>query len=84
MISLECRNESFRKMDAPTRRAKIYNIFAEGGEMTAREVNEKLGNHDMNYVRPRITELVERGMIEECGKRKDSLTNRNVTVWRAV
>lgn len=83
-ISIECRNLSYALMDAATRRAKIYRLFTEHGAMTAREVRDKIGAQDMNYVRPRITELAQKGMLAEAGKKKDAITDRQVTVWRAI
>jgi len=39
---------------------------------------------DPNKVRPRITELVEMGVLEECGSRTDDLTGRPVRLCRRV
>lgn len=51
--------------------------------MTAREIGQKLGYQDLNAVKPRISELVnKKGLLVESGKKYDVLTNRNVTCWR--
>lgn len=50
--------------------------------MTAREVCSKLGSNDMNYVRPRLTGLVQMGKIEIIGKKRDSVTNRTTSVYQ--
>lgn len=47
-----------------------------------REIMIKLGFKDMNAVRPRITELVDAGVLIECGKIKDGLTKRTVRTTR--
>lgn len=46
--------------------------------MTDREVKEALGVSDMNYVRPRITELLKLGYIVEVDDVKCHLTNKTV------
>ena len=46
--------------------------------MTDREVKETLGVSDMNYVRPRITELIKLGHIVEVDDIKCHLTNKTV------
>lgn len=81
-ISLECRRESYLRTDSTVRAAEVLRCFARHGELTARQVKDILGKSDMNYVRPRITELAQAGLIVECGKAKDLVTNRNVTKWR--
>lgn len=58
-------------------------------EMTAREIETEMNEKgysqyfDMNHVRPRLTELVqEYGELVECGVKRDSLTNKQVAVYR--
>jgi hypothetical protein len=46
--------------------------------MTDREVMRSLGFSDPNSVRPRITELIDAGIITEAGKTKDELTGKTV------
>lgn len=36
---------------------------------------------DPNFIRPRITELKDMGLIRCVGKRKCQVTNRNAMVW---
>lgn len=45
---------------------------------TDREVKEAMGFDDMNKVRPRITELVEFGYLEEKGDVQCKTTRKNV------
>ena len=58
--------------------------------MTAREIATVLYKHKKvlepirQQVQPRLTELVQDGRIEVCGKRHDSLTDRNVAIYRKV
>ena len=61
------------------RRKDVYNVIHQSGKkMTDREVKETLGVSDMNYVRPRITELLKLGHIVEVDDVKCSLTNKTV------
>ena len=78
----QTRRESHKLVDKQTRYLEILGAWA--GEMTAREIGYKLGYSDLNAVKPRITELVALGKLEECGKKWDTLTRRNVTVWRVA
>lgn len=52
------------------------------GGLTDREIMKRLGFTDMNAVRPRITELIDRGIVEECGDVKDSVTGMTVRLVR--
>jgi len=45
---------------------------------TDREIMIALGFTDMNSIRPRVTELIKNGTLEECGKVKDQITGLNV------
>ena len=56
------------------------------GPATDRQVRDALlgAAADMNSVRPRITELVEGGLVVECGEQADRETGRMVRVVRAV
>lgn len=63
------------------RKRIILNLFEECRcGMTDREVMETLGYKDMNAIRPRITELLKEGALQEWGNKKDSLTLRRVRV----
>ena len=48
--------------------------------MTDREVKDQMGFHDMNEVRPRITELVKYNLLHEVGKKKCPATNKSVRI----
>jgi len=53
-------------------------------EMTARMIATELGFSDMNAVKPRLTELKNKGIIEASGKAYDALTKRSVALFRKV
>jgi hypothetical protein len=46
--------------------------------MTDRQVQIALGFPEPNNVRPRITELMDEGLVFECGKVKCEITNKQV------
>lgn len=50
--------------------------------MTAREIAMIMGFQDLNYVKPRITELKKKGYIEEVGTKYDPFTDRKVCVYK--
>lgn len=79
----ECQLEAY-KLRPGGRQWLVFGILEQYGAMTAREVCSKLGSNDMNYVRPRLTELVQMGKIEIIGKKRDSVTNRNTSVYQVI
>ena len=50
--------------------------------MTAYEYSQILGFTDPNMVRPRITELLQQGVIKRVGKRRCSITKKRVYVYQ--
>ena len=52
------------------------------GSATDREVMIACDFTDMNSVRPRLTELIKDGVIEECGMKMDPVTDRQVRLVR--
>lgn len=78
--ALNCKLESNAKVDRLTRYNQILRVLDK--PMTAREIAYKLGFHDLNAVRPRLTELTQDGEVEECGTKHDELTDRKVTLYR--
>jgi len=62
------------------RNAEILELFSGGLRLTDREVLRilKPGSDDMNYVRPRLSELIQAGKLKEIGKRADG--GRNVRI----
>ena len=66
-----------------TRYNKILSVMG-NREMTANEIKKALNFIDLNAVRPRITELKEKGIIEAVGKKFDYETERNVATFKVV
>lgn len=67
------------------RRRKIIEVFfKEGSSLSDRQVLNRLKLHDMNQVRPRITELVNEGYLEELGHIKDAVTDKKVRTCRII
>ena len=79
-ISKECQLESFKKLDNAKRCRMILSQLDK--PRTAREIAYRLGFSDLNAVKPRLTEMKARGTVEVIRKEKDSITNRNVSVYR--
>lgn len=81
MISKECRNESWL-MTEPQKRKRLILSAMGNQELTARMVAIRVNAPDMNYVRPRMTEMVQDGILEVVGKAYDKVTERNVSVYK--
>lgn len=79
-ITRETRRESLFKLDRGKRYIEILGVLQ--GEMTAREIASALGYSDLNAVKPRLTELRMRGIVEAAGKKYDETTGRHVTAYR--
>lgn len=92
-ITEETRRESYVKIipKRETRKEIVLSILRDGDKngMTAEEVLDRLfelgkvNKRDMNYVRPRLTELKESGKIKVVGSRLSS-TARRTAVWKVV
>jgi pimeloyl-CoA synthetase len=82
--SLYAHRENIGEGTLAKRCQEIADTFARGGRMTDREVCEYLHKHDMNSVRPRITEMIAAWILRECGKRLDVHTNRGVRMCELV
>ena len=81
-ISKECQLESWKKFDNAKRCRMILDAMDK--PMTAREIAYKLKFYDLNAVKPRLTEMKERGTVEVIGKAYDQLTGVHVSVYRRV
>jgi hypothetical protein len=81
-ITEETRQASY--ITRPTARKEAV-LEALGDEtLTARQVMQRLGYTDPNMVRPRLTELMDAGEVEVCGKALDLGTGRTVAMYRRV
>ena len=85
-ITAETRRESHEFVKPLKNKRQADIISALGNEsLTAREIAIKMGfGEDMNKVRPRLTELVEKGRIKVDGKRYCPETQRLVAVFKVV
>lgn len=82
-ITKETRLESYFKAPMGQRQRMILEVLGDK-EMTANEIRKALGFSDLNAVRPRLTELKDKGIIEAVGKKWDKDTERNVAVFKKV
>jgi predicted HTH transcriptional regulator len=64
------------------RASLILTAARQSGPFTDRQMQHRLRLPDPNSVRPRITELVMSGLLEECGSTRDALTGKTVRVCR--
>lgn len=80
-LTEEARLESYFLTNKQKRKKAIIEALGDE-EMTARELTYKLGFHDCNAVKPRLTEMVKDRIIEEAGLKYDPITNRTVTTFR--
>jgi len=60
------------------RSLEVYSYIEKNGQCTEREIKDGLGYDDMNAVRPRVTEMIESGLLIEGLKVRDGVTNRPV------
>ena len=82
-ITEETRREAFwhKEEFAEKRQAMICNALEKYGPMTAEELTNHFGATDKNYVKPRLNELFNKGVVEKIGKKKSPITERHTTVW---
>lgn len=81
-ITRETRRESYLRRPV-NRKVEILEVLGDR-EMSARQIAAELGAEDMNYVRPRLTEMVQGGKVEVVSKAYDLATNRKVAMFRRV
>ena len=60
------------------RRANVFAFIYQYGKLTDRQVMNGMGFADMNSVRPRITELINLGLLFESGSVTCPTTNKTV------
>lgn len=87
--TLEARAESNETVNKNKRYSQILCIMKEYGKgMTAKEISVSMFNlgftpdRDRNHVSPRLTELMEKGIVEPIGKTTCQYTGKTVTVFR--
>lgn len=67
------------------RHKEIWDAFASEGNqalLTDRQVKNILGLEDMNSVRPRITEMIKKGVLMEESNTKCPITGKTVRICR--
>jgi predicted ArsR family transcriptional regulator len=67
---------------AETVRLQVLALLRAGGKLTADEIAKKLKLSVLS-VRPRVSELAARGLIERTGGRRQNQSGMNAAVWRA-
>lgn len=88
-ITTETRWESFEKLKRKRLCDLIVHTLSEDKQngMTAREIATVLYNdglafsNDRQAVQPRLTELIEKGLVKVICKKYDDITQRNVAVY---
>lgn len=89
MITKQTQRESHAKVNKQRIRSSILNELTYGN-MTSREIAVVLYRHDLvseptrQQVQPRLTELVQDGLVEVIDKRYDSRTDRHVALYHKV
>jgi len=79
--SINCFIEEKQKFN--TREEKVYDflrMFPDG--LTDNEIMFKMGYNIPNMVRPRRNSLYHKGLVVCCGKRRCTITNKKVKIWR--
>jgi len=74
------------RMKFSKREKEIYGALVMSDKpLTDRELRDKhFPGHEMNYVRPRISDLIKDGWIEEMGQKTDIVTNKRVRLICAL
>jgi predicted ArsR family transcriptional regulator len=83
VITHETRREAFENVELALMEAKVYEELRKGGPMSAEQIMDKLGTSNPNNVRPRLTGLSRKGVIQVVGKRKNR-GGRNEAVWEVI
>lgn len=87
MITYETRSESYEKVDKTLRYSQILECL-DGKEMTAKEIAVEMykkgyiPSDERNFVSPRITELMYKGIVEFKNKKKCQFTGKTVSTFK--
>lgn len=74
---------SFIAESIPLRARVFFAILTSDDGLTSDECAQKVGSTAL-AVRPRLSELLRDGEIEDAGIRRKNESGRNATVWRVV
>lgn len=89
-VTQETRVEAYQrvKVDRMVRRQQILHILEDKGPMTAKQIAVEMkhrgytDNDDRNNASPRLTELMELGLVEPAGKTTCIYTGKTVAVFK--
>jgi len=79
-VTQTTRLEAYLRRPTPRARQILYTLGTR--QMTARQLANEMKFSDLNSVKPRLTELKEMGLIVADKVTYDSITGRNVALWR--
>jgi predicted transcriptional regulator len=65
------------------RQIEVYKKLKEMGSATNNELAHALGK-PINTITPRVFELREKGIVEECMKRACNITGRTAICWQII
>lgn len=84
-VTMETRRESLSEIipKVPAMEAYVLGALISCGPMSAEQIMDKLGTQNPNNVRPRLTGLRDKGLIEPIDKRVNSY-GRNEAIWAVV
>lgn len=86
LTTYDTRKEAHEKVDKELRRRQILDVL-EVSPMTAKEVavvlyhQKKIPTPERNFTAPRITEMMNDGIVEPIGKKKCQWTGKTVSVF---
>ena len=66
------------------REIQVLSALKKLGRASDREIMLHLNYSDMNAVRPRLTELIEEGLIYQVGDQQDPMTGKTVRILQLV
>jgi predicted ArsR family transcriptional regulator len=82
-ITTETRREAYEAVQLPEMEAKVYGVLKEYGPQSAEEIMDRLGTQNPNNVRPRLSGLKKKGLVQATAKRQNR-HGRNEAVWEVV
>lgn len=75
---------AYRSTDFTPRQQEVMDMLRSMGGATDRQIALALRRSDMNYVRPRVTELIFDNWVVEVGHTKDAMTGKTVRIVKAL
>lgn len=87
IISCETRREAHETVDKQKRYRQIKEILSESEGMTAKEIAYKMmmrgytPTSERNWSAPRLTEMMQNGIVDIIGKKKCAYTGKTVSIY---